>query len=160
MLREATTSDLEFVHALYTHETISPYIAYDPMPLAEFAPIFDDLLGQVQFLIYQEEARPLGRAQIHWGTHRFVHSAHLGGLAIIPELQSQGVGTRLLHELLGILREKKILRAELCVSADNPRAIAFYEKLGFEHEGTMKKYFSRSGHDSFFDEHKMALFLG
>ena len=139
---------------------MSPCITYDPMPMATFGPIFDDLLGQVPFLIYQEEKRPLGMAQIHWGTHRFVHSAHFGGFAIIPELHSQGVGTRLLHELPGILREKKIRRAELCVSADNPRAIAFYEKLGFEHEGTMKKYFSRAGHDSFFDEHMMALFLG
>lgn len=159
MLRQATIEDLEFVHALYMHETINPYIAYDPMPVAEFEPVYQDLLEQAEFLIYEENGASVGTAQIRWGTHRFVHSAHLGGIAISPELQNRGLGTRLLEQLLMILRGRDIQRVELCVSADNPRGIAFYRKLGFGCEGTMKDYFSRAGQDGYFDEHMMVLFL-
>ena len=74
-------------------------------------------------------------------------------------MQNKGLGTRMMSDLLAILRERGILRVELCVSADNPAAIAFYEKLGFTREGTMKQYFSRAGHNGFVDEHMMALFL-
>ncbi|MFP6857131.1 MAG: hypothetical protein VCA73_07665 [Roseibacillus sp.] len=68
MLRDATSADLEFVHGLYMHESINPFIAYDPMPLAEFLPIYRDLLEQVQFFLYEEEGQRCGMAQIHWGT--------------------------------------------------------------------------------------------
>ena len=46
----------------------NPFIAYDPMPLAEFLPIYRDLLEQVQFFICEEEGQRCGMAQIHWGT--------------------------------------------------------------------------------------------
>lgn len=159
MLRAANIDDLPFVHALYMHETISPFMAFDPMPVGAFRPHFEELLESVQFLIYEEAGRRVAMGQIQWGTLRFVHSVHLGGIAIVPELQGQGIGTRLMREVMTILRSRKILRVELCVSADNSGGIAFYEKLGFQREGTMKNYFSRAGRDGFFDEHMMALFL-
>jgi putative acetyltransferase len=38
-----------------------------------------------------------------------------------------------------------ILRIELTVFADNARAIALYERFGFEHEGRHKGYALRNG---------------
>ena len=61
----------------------------------------------------------------------FRHSFHLGGLAVAPEQQGRGVGTRLMRDLLGELRAEGVVRVELGVSADHPRGIAFYEKLSF-----------------------------
>ncbi|MDF2376574.1 MAG: GNAT family N-acetyltransferase [Verrucomicrobiales bacterium] len=71
------------------------------------------------------------KKQIRRGTHRFRHSFHLGGLAVAPEQQGRGVGTRLMRDLLGELRAEGVVRVELGVSADHPRGIAFYEKLSF-----------------------------
>ena len=159
MLREAVRSNLEFVYDLYMDEIINPFIAYDPMPLPEFEPIFEQLLEETQLLLWEKEGEPLGMVQIQRGTHRFTHSAHLGGIAIIPRRQNEGLGTELMKEVLDLLRAEKLVRVELCVSADNPRGIAFYKKLGFQIEGTMKQYFSRAGREGFFDEHIMATFL-
>ena len=159
MLRDAALSDLKFVYDLYMDETVNPFTAYDPMPLSEFEPIFGELLEETQLLLWEFEGKTLGMVQIQRGIHRFTHSAHLGGIAISPQRQNEGLGTRLMREVLEILEKEKLVRVELCVSADNPRGIAFYEKLGFEIEGTMKQYFSRAGREEFFDEHIMAKFL-
>ena len=78
MLRHATKADLQFVHGLYQHETISPFIAYDPMPLKEFGPIYWDLLSAVDLRIFEVDGVTAGMAQIQWVDHRFVHSVHLG----------------------------------------------------------------------------------
>ena len=87
------------------------------------------------------------------------HTAYLGLFAIEAGSQNQGAGKRLMVELLDLLREEGAVRIELSVSADNPRGIAFYEKLGFTREGTMKRFFSRAGREEYFDEHMMACFL-
>lgn len=159
MIRAATAADLEFVHRLYNDESVNPFISYDPMPLAEFATEFQHLLTDVEIMIFEENGRPAGGCTVHRGSHRLRHSAHLGGIAVAPELQNQGVGKRMMTALFDQLRSDGIVRVELCVSTDNPRGIAFYEKLGFVREGTLKRFFSRAGLDGYFDEYAMALFL-
>lgn len=159
MSRPATSNDLEFVHRLYMHESINPFISYDRMSLEEFAPEFQQLRDQTRVLIYEMNGTGAAIGTVQRGTHRMRHSAHLGGIAVDPDLQLQGVGTRFVTELLDELRDEGVIRVELCVSADNPRGIGFYEKLGFEKEGLLKRFFSREGHEGYFDEYAMAKFL-
>ena len=46
MLREATEADLGFVHGLFMDEIVNPFLSYDPMPLEEFAQVYEGLLGK------------------------------------------------------------------------------------------------------------------
>ncbi|MER7757531.1 GNAT family N-acetyltransferase [Kitasatospora sp. NPDC097643] len=52
-------------------------------------------------------------------------------LAVLPALQSCGLGTLLIHAAEDRIRARGLRRAELGVEEDNPRARALYERLGY-----------------------------
>ena len=68
----------------------------------------------------------------HWPAH-----AHCGtlGMGLIPEYRGKGLGRRLMEAALAAAHEEGFVRVELTAHADNLRAIALYEKLGFQREG-------------------------
>jgi RimJ/RimL family protein N-acetyltransferase len=70
----------------------------------------------------------------------FPSRAHRGtlGMGLLPEWRGRGVGRRLLDATLAQARRSGFKRIELDVHADNPRAIALYEKAGFVREGTIR----------------------
>ncbi|WP_312360549.1 GNAT family protein [Agrobacterium sp.] len=63
--------------------------------------------------------------------------AHCGtlGMGILPAYRDKGLGGRLMRPTLDAARQCGLHRVELSVHADNARAIALYEKIGFVHEG-------------------------
>lgn len=66
--------------------------------------------------------------------------AHCGtlGMGITPAYREKGLGRRLIAAALDLARERGFHRVELHVHADNPRAIALYEKVGFRREGVAR----------------------
>ncbi|MGZ0712976.1 N-acetyltransferase family protein (plasmid) [Coraliomargarita sp. W4R53] len=64
--------------------------------------------------------------------------AHLH-IDLLPELQGQGWGRKLIETLCAALRERGVSGLHLVAAADNAGAVAFYERLGFaaldSHEG-------------------------
>ena len=77
------------------------------------------------------------------------------GISVAPEAQGQGVG----HALMAALcdwadRWGQVLRLELTVFVDNPRAIALYQRHGFVQEGRHLGYALRDG--AFVDVFSMA----
>lgn len=80
---------------------------------------------------------------------------HRGELAISVQKQywGLGIGTALMNALIETAREKGLLQLELGVFADNERALALYEKMGFYATGTyLNAYILKDGsvHDEFF----------
>ncbi len=68
------------------------------------------------------------------------------GISVATAAQGQGVGTALMQALCDYAdRWGQILRIELTVFADNARAIALYQRFGFETEGTHSSYALRDG---------------
>lgn len=71
---------------------------------------------------------------------------HVGvlGIGVHPAAQGQGVGRVLMEHLLAWVRAhrdadgRRVLRVELQVRADNPRAITLYRSCGFQHEGARR----------------------
>jgi L-phenylalanine/L-methionine N-acetyltransferase len=73
---------------------------------------------------------------------------HVRGLAIAlaPSAQGQGVGRRMMERLIDWADHwAGVLRIELHVHADNPRAIALYRSLGFVEEGRHRGYALKNG---------------
>ncbi len=84
------------------------------------------------------------------GLHPFDHRrrAHVAslGMAVHDAYAGRGIGTALLSALLEQAdRWLNYKRVELTVWADNPRAIALYERFGFEREGVFRSYGWRDG---------------
>jgi len=74
--------------------------------------------------------------------------AHVGsiGMAVHDAYAGRGVGTALMAAVIDLADNwLQIKRLELGVYADNARAIALYERFGFEREGVYRAYAWRNG---------------
>ena len=67
--------------------------------------------------------------------------AHAGvlGMGLLPPFRGQGHGRRLVEASLHAAKLAGFSRVELTVHADNPRAVALYERVGFVHEGIKRR---------------------
>jgi RimJ/RimL family protein N-acetyltransferase len=72
--------------------------------------------------------------------HFFPAHAHRGtlGMGIIPAYRGRGLGIRLLNATLERAFDAGFVRIEFDAHADNVRAIALYDKLGFVREGIVR----------------------
>lgn len=61
--------------------------------------------------------------------------ARVARVLIAPDRQGRGLGEQLVRAALAEARARGIRSLTLFVLPDNARAIALYEKLGFEHRG-------------------------
>ena len=98
-------------------------------------------------LIAERQGQIVGSAGLlgHGSQVRRSHAVGLG-LWVAAPAQGQGVGSALLQALTDYAdRWAHVLRIELTVFADNTRAIALYERFGFEHEGRHRGYALRHG---------------
>jgi putative acetyltransferase len=95
----------------------------------------------------------LGLQATPW-TARRTHAAHIG-MAVHDQWVGKGVGTALMKAALDLADNwLNLSRLELTVYTDNEPALRLYKKLGFEVEGTHRKYAFRDG--AFVDAYTMA----
>jgi len=67
-------------------------------------------------------------------------SPELGSIsyvAVSPEFQNQGIGTKLMHKLIEIAQEKNLHAVKLRARIN---ALNFYKRLGFTEEGELHDY--------------------
>ena len=85
--------------------------------------------------------------------------AHCGvlGMGIIPGYRDRGLGRKLMLAALESAKTAGMHRVELHAHADNFRAIALYEKVGFVHEGVASDAIRIDGR--YIDSVLMALIL-
>lgn len=82
------------------------------------------------------------------------HAATLG-MAVHDGWHGKGIGTALMNAALDLADNwLQLKRLELTVFIDNEAAIALYQRMGFEIEGTHRKYGFRDG--DYHDTHAMA----
>ncbi|MGY2794568.1 [ribosomal protein S18]-alanine N-acetyltransferase [Thermostichus sp. MS-CIW-36] len=73
---------------------------------------------------------------------RIEEEAHIISLAVDPEHRRQGLGRRILEELLNQARAAGCRWATLEVKASNQAAIRLYESAGFQRLGRRKGYYN------------------
>jgi putative acetyltransferase len=74
--------------------------------------------------------------------------SHVGsiGMAVHDAYAGRGAGAALMAAVLDLADNwLQLKRIELTVYADNPRAIALYERFGFEREGLCRAFAWRDG---------------
>ncbi len=90
---------------------------------------------------------------------RHRHAADLHLIAVRESSQGTGLGRRLIAEVLDLADHwLQVTRITLVAWTDNLNAIALYQSVGFEIEGTMPAYTVRSG--ELIDAHLMGRLTG
>lgn len=112
--------------------------------------------GNPQFVAL-DEGRVVGWCDIT--RHFWPSQAHRGslGMGIIPSYRGNRLGQRLIEAALNAANNVGLIRIELFVHADNARAIALYERIGFRREGIAKRGTLIDGR--YIDSISMALML-
>jgi putative acetyltransferase len=106
---------------------------------------FDQLGPEDLFLGAFLDERLVGNAGLHRMAGRRRHVAAIG-MGVADDMNGKGIGTALLEALIEAADKwLDIHRLELTVFADNERAIALYERYGFEREGLLRDYAYRDG---------------
>jgi L-phenylalanine/L-methionine N-acetyltransferase len=156
MVRQATLDDFDFIYSLYFHPQVNSFLLYEMMEKPSFKPIYEELISKNIKFIFEENGQAVGMFKLYAHSYRTDHIGYLGGLAIHPDFSGRGFGVKMMTEILALSKEKEFLRVELSTATTNTRAIALYEKLGFEREGILKKYTHLKSENHFLDELMMA----
>ena len=77
-----------------------------------------------------------------------VDEIHIMNIAVLPEYRRQGIGAKLLQEVLSEGRQQQCKVATLEARPSNRPAILFYEKFGFKVVGRRRGYYSETGEDA------------
>lgn len=160
VLRNAQAADETAIFPIYTHELVERFLTYEDVDARRFSGIFRDLLASGDFFVYEVDGEIVGFCKATRLPGRSSHVAHLGPLAVSPRFHGRGYAAPMIREVLARLEQNGALRFELLAEADNPRGIAFYRKLGFEHEGVQRKAYKRASESEFIDEIMMVKFAG
>lgn len=160
-IREARPEDarelLRFIHQISFE---SDFLSFGPGEFdlneeqeAEFLRRSLECSNRIYMVAFEGE-KAIGTVNFSGGSRpRTCHSGELG-LSVARSHWGQGIGTRLLQHLIAWAEAHATVdKLQLQVRVDNDRAIALYQRLGFEHEGTIKRAMAIDG--VYYDSHLM-----
>lgn len=137
-IRHLEATDSHDIFDIYRHPSVSentsqkPYLSSDQV---------ERLFGHSDHftLVAELSEKVVGHITLFMTTKvRDRHCAGLG-IAIHPEAQGKGIGKTLMQEVVNQADNwLNLVRLELEVHADNHSAIALYERVGFQLEGTKR----------------------
>jgi len=81
--------------------------------------------------------------------------AHLAEIVVDPELRGRGLGSLLLTRVLSMARCRGLSEITLCVTADNHRALALYERKGFRLSRSFEAHVIEPGNNGTADGHNL-----
>ncbi len=89
----------------------------------------------------EQDGRIVGEGIALVRQHKQSVSGRVYSLAVDPASRGQGIGERLMREMVEQLRQRAVRRIYLEVEASNGAAIHLYERLGFGSIGTLPDYY-------------------
>lgn len=145
-IRPVSSADEAAVHEMRRQPTVVEFTTSLPSERIEATHRFLESFGPDDHVLVAEcQDRVVGMAGLHVKRGKQRHSGEIG-MMVHDQYQGRGVGRKLLQALLDLAdTHLGLVRVELEVLADNPRAIRLYESCGFEHEGRKRRAIFRRG---------------
>lgn len=89
------------------------------------------------YFVAEEDGRIIG----YCGFWQVAGEGHITNVAVLPAYRKQGVGSRLVSEMVRCAKKAGLSLMTLEVRKSNQAAIALYEKFGFSTLGERKNYY-------------------
>ncbi len=83
------------------------------------------------------------------GSQTVLGESDMLNLAVLPRYRRQGVGKRLVTELINRLSKKDVYRLTLEVRVSNEAAISLYNSMGFQPVGIRPNYYRNPREDAY-----------
>ena len=117
-----------------------------PMPWPGQAFVHELKEGPTSFCLVARDGALLAGYLVAW----FVYDeAHLGNIAVRPELRRRGVATRLMQRLIKEAEDRSVRRMTLEVRVSNIEAIRIYRGFGFRAISIRRGYYVDNREDAF-----------
>lgn len=125
------------------------YLAFLEAPSLETTRAFVGLalLGALIQHVAVEADRVVGWCDVVIPDRETMQHTGTLGVAVVDGYRDRGLGGRLMLSVMQAARDKGLVRIALQVRADNTCAIALYERLGFRHEGRLRRNLRIDGID-------------
>ncbi len=96
------------------------------------------------WLVCVESQKVLG----YIGSQTVMPETDIMNVAVLPEYRKQGIGKKLIEELILLLKHQGVSKITLEVRASNEPAISLYEKIGFSPIGRRPGYYRHPKEDA------------
>ncbi len=133
------------------------FLEAPPVP-AMLAFVRDNIAAGHPHMVAVVHGKVVGWCDIRRGARDAESHCGTLGMGIIPGYRDRGLGKRLIAATLDAAKAAGMHRVELNAHADNLRAIALYERVGFEHEGVARDAVRIDAR--YIDSVKMAMIFG
>ena len=147
-IRRAEPGDYKAVQQVHAQPKAMRGTLQLPFPSEEmWKKRLEESVEQMYALVACIEGEVVGMAGLNLFT-KSPRRSHVGyvGMAVHDKWHAKGVGTALMKALIDLADNwLNLSRLELNVYTDNEPALRLYKKLGFQIEGTQKKYAFRDG---------------
>lgn len=146
IIRPVRVEDAEALNEVRRQPGVMPFTYALPSERIDGSRKFIENIGPDDHVFVAEvNGRAVGVAGIDVKTGKQRHVGTVG-IAIHDDFQNRGIGRALLQALLDIADNYLgLIRVELEVFEENPRAHHLYETLGFAEEGRRRKAVFRNG---------------
>jgi putative acetyltransferase len=147
LIRAFELSDIPELHEAWSQPRAIWGTLLTPfMSIAEREKHFTDPPPGSAHLVAVIDGKPIGSLGLHREQRRRRSHAASLGMAVHDAYAGRGAGSALMAAAVDLADNWwNLKRLELSVYADNARAIALYERFGFEREGLMRAYAWRDG---------------
>jgi ribosomal protein S18 acetylase RimI-like enzyme len=119
--------------------------------------------GDASYVVAWRGTEPVGHGVIRWGGRGPLGDPEISNLHVPEPLRGQGIGTAIVHVAEDLVRGRGFARVSIGVGADNPRAAALYQRLGYRDTGRRwtgsYTFFDRDGVERTETEHVRVLVL-
>lgn len=109
----------------------------------------ENSVNDVMF-VAKDNDRIIGDATLNRLPRRMKHRGDLG-ISVLRKYWNNGIGSRLLREIINFAKGNSFEVIDLQVRSDNVAAIHLYEKFGFQKIGTHKSFFKIAEDEISFD---------
>jgi ribosomal protein S18 acetylase RimI-like enzyme len=140
-LRRANERDLDALLTIEQQCFNVYYYDYYMLDRRDFEYYLQD--ADCLFLVAAREARVISYVLGPVDTWRNPPNAHINSIAVLPEIQHQGIGTLLLRSFTKEARRQGCTRMTLEVSTANEVGLAFFAKHGFRRIRGLPDYYGK-----------------